>query len=271
MTDSLKFGTSGLRGLAADLTGGAARRFTAAFLAHLNSGPGGRVYLGRDLRASSPLILEDCAIAIRAAGLVPVDCGALPTPALALYAMALGGPAIMVTGSHIPADRNGLKFYVPAGEITKADEAGIATALSDAVPVGEGRAEDESALAGDRYRQRYRGLLDPKALSGWRIGVFEHSSVARDLLVSLLTRAGAEVVRLGRSESFVAVDTEAFSDALFGPRFGWIDQHRLDAIVSTDGDGDRPLVADETGTILRGDILGLLTAGHLGIATIVTP
>lgn len=271
MADSLKFGTSGLRGLAVELTGGAARRYTAAFLSHLNTAPGGRVYLGRDLRASSPLIVEDCAIAIRAAGLVPVDCGALPTPALALHAMALGGPAIMVTGSHIPADRNGLKFYVPAGEITKADEAGIAAALTEAVPAGEGRAEDESALAGDRYRQRYRGLLDRATLSGWRIGVFEHSSVARDMLVSLLTRAGAEVVRLGRSESFVAVDTEAFSDALFGPRFGWIDQHRLDAIVSTDGDGDRPLVIDGDGNFLRGDVLGMIAARFLGADRVVTP
>lgn len=269
--DSLKFGTSGLRGLATDLVGGAARRYTAAFLAHLGTAAGKRVYLGRDFRASSAAIVEDCAAAIRAAGLEPVDCGALPTPALALHAMANGGAAIMVTGSHIPADRNGLKFYTAAGEITKADEAGIATALSDTVPEGEGRAVDESALAGDRYRQRYRGLLEVTALNGWRIGVFEHSSVARDLLVSFLTRAGAEVVRLGRSAEFVAVDTEAFSDALFEPRFGWIDEHKLDAIVSTDGDADRPLVIDGTGEFLRGDVLGMIAARFLGADRVVTP
>lgn len=271
MADALKFGTSGLRGLAVELTDGAARRYTAAFLAHLGTVPGGRVYLGRDFRASSPAIVADCAAAIRAAGLVPVDCGVLPTPALALHAMALGGPAIMVTGSHIPADRNGLKFYVAAGEISKADEVGIVTALSDAVPEGEGRAEDESTVAGNRYRQRYRGLLDVTALNGWRIGVFEHSSVARDLLVSLLTRAGAEVVRLGRSETFVAVDTEAFSDALFEPRLDWIKEHRLDAIVSTDGDGDRPLLIDGEGNFVRGDVLGMIAARFLGADRVVTP
>ncbi len=271
MSDSLKFGTSGLRGLATELTGGAARRYTAAFLAHLGAGPGGRVYLGRDLRASSPAIAADCAVAIRAAGLEPVDCGVLPTPALALHAMANRAPAIMVTGSHIPADRNGLKFYVPGGEISKADEQGIAAALVDTVPQGQGGAVDESALAGDRYRQRYRGLLEATALAGWRIGVFEHSSVARDMLVSFLTRAGAEVVRLGRSDSFVAVDTEAFSDKLFEPRFNWIEAHRLDAIVSTDGDGDRPLLVDASGEFVRGDVLGLLAARFLGADRVVTP
>lgn len=271
MADSLKFGTSGLRGLAVDLTGGAARRYTAAFLSHIGRVAGGRVYLGRDLRASSPAIVADCAVAIRAAGLVPVDCGVLPTPALALHAMALGGPAIMVTGSHIPADRNGLKFYVATGEITKADEAGIAAALSDTVPAGEATTEDGSTAAGDRYRQRYRGVLDPALLRGWRIGVFEHSSVARDLMVSFLTRAGADVVRLGRSESFVAVDTEAFSDPLFEPCFGWIRQHGLHAIVSTDGDGDRPLLIDGEGNFVRGDVLGMLAARFLGADRVVTP
>ena len=274
MADSLKFGTSGLRGLAVDLVGNAARRYTAAFVHHLGTtgqAGSGKVYLARDYRESSPAIVADCAVAVRAAGLEPVDCGVLPTPALALHAMALGGAAIMVTGSHIPADRNGLKFYVPNGEITKDDEAGIAAALVDAVPQGSSAARDEYAQAGDRYRQRYRHLLGVEALKGWRVGVFEHSSVARDLLVSLLTRAGADVVRLGRSETFIPVDTEAFSDALFSSRFDWIAEHKLDAIVSTDGDGDRPLVIDATGEFVRGDVLGMIAARFVGVSRVVTP
>jgi phosphomannomutase len=274
MASSLKFGTSGLRGLAVDLVGDAARRYAAAFVHHVEAtGQAGsrKVYLARDNRESSPAIVADCAVAVRAAGFEPVDCGTLPTPALALHAMALGGAAIMVTGSHIPADRNGLKFYVPRGEISKDDEAGIAAALVDEVPDGPGAATDEYAQAGDRYRQRYRQLLGAEALSGWRVGVFEHSSVARDLLVSLLTRAGATVVRLARSETFIPVDTEAFSDAIFAPRFEWIAQHQLDAIVSTDGDGDRPLVIDATGEFVRGDVLGMVAARFVGVSKVVTP
>ena len=274
MADTLKFGTSGLRGLASQLEGQAARRYVAAFLGYLG-GRGlagqGEVFIARDLRDSSASIAADCAAAIAAAGLMPVDCGVLPTPALALHAMALGAPSIMVTGSHIPADRNGLKFYTPLGEITKQDEAGISAALTDAEIAGAAVAADGYAQAGDRYRQRYRHFLPPTALGGWRIGVFEHSSAARDLLCSLLTRAGATVVRLGREERFVAVDTEAFSDAIFQPRHDWISAHRLDAVVSTDGDADRPLVIDGGGDFIRGDALGLLTAQFLGADTVVTP
>ena len=275
MADGLKFGTSGLRGLASELTGVATRRYVAAFLTHLGKRKVvgySRVFFARDRRESSPAIARDVAMAIRAAGLIPVDCGVLPTPALALHAMAEGGPAIMITGSHIPADRNGLKFYTPQGEITKDDELGILGALVDAdVAEGSAEAEDGFALAGDRYRQRYRNFINTGALQAWRIGVFEHSSVATDQIASILHRAGAEVIRLGASPVFVPVDTEAFSDSTYEPRYGWIATHHVDAIVSTDGDGDRPLLIDGEGNFVRGDVLGLVTAGYLWADTVVTP
>ncbi len=275
MAGSLRFGTSGLRGLASELAGAEARRYAAAFLRHLEKrrvAGFSRVFLGRDLRASSAGIARDCAAAVRAAGLTAVDCGVLPTPALALHAMAEGAPAIMITGSHIPADRNGLKFYTPQGEITKEDELGILGALADAAPPeAPPEAEDGFAAAGDRYRQRYRSFLASDALAGWVIGVFEHSSVARDHLCSLLYRARAHVVRLGRSETFVPVDTEAVSDPIYEPRHDWIARHRLDAIVSADGDGDRPLIIDAKGNFIRGDVIGLIAARFLGADTVVTP
>jgi len=272
---SLKFGTSGLRGLAIELEGQQARRYVMAFLRHLagsGQGGGGKIYLGRDFRASSPAIAADCAAAIRHFGLEPVDCGTIPTPALAYHAMAAGCGAIMVTGSHIPADRNGLKFYSPAGEISKADEAGILEALSDAaiddsaVPVA-----DESAEAVERYVARFAHLLPPGALAGLRVGVFEHSTVARDLLVRILRHSGAETVSLGRTSQFVAVDTEAFGDAVLAPLAGWISSEKLDVLVSADGDGDRPLLMDGKGAFVRGDVLGLLAAQYLGASTVVTP
>src|SRR5690606_2121409 len=124
-----------------------------AFLRHVESlGQlgGGKVFLGRDFRYSSPAIAEDCAAAIAQFGLEAVDCGTIPTPALACHAMAAGCGAIMVTGSHIPVDRNGLKFYLPGGEISKADEAGIIAALSDApVPDSSQAIQDEAQVAAE--------------------------------------------------------------------------------------------------------------------------
>ena len=272
---SLKFGTSGLRGLSVELQGQAARQYVAAFLRHVGqmvSEPVHKVYLGRDFRPSSLAILHDCSVAIAAAGLEPVDCGALPTPALALHAIANGGVAVMITGSHIPADRNGLKFYLPTGEISKADEAGIVATLDgEDVPDVSVTLTDEAGLAVERYLARFTNVLPPGALAGKRIGVFEHSTVARDLLGQVLRHYGAETVSLGRIEGFVPVDTEAFGDDVFAPVQGWIAEHRLDALLSADGDGDRPLLVDEKGQFVRGDVLGLLTARYLKADCVVTP
>jgi len=93
--------------------------------------------VGRDLQPSSSDIAAQVMAAVGEAGLVAVDAGAVPTPALALAlgSMRAGHAAVMVTGSHIPADRNGLKFCLPTGEIAKTDEAAILAALGVARPV----------------------------------------------------------------------------------------------------------------------------------------
>jgi phosphomannomutase len=82
---------------------------------------------------------------------------------------------------------------------------------------------------------------------------------------------GANVTEVGRSDSFIPVDTEAVSDMALTAIAGWVAENRLDALVSTDGDGDRPLLADDTGRIIPGDILGQITARVTGAEAIVTP
>jgi len=126
-------------------------------------------------------------------------------------------------------------------------------------------------LALQQYRQRYTSLFAADLLTGWRVGVYEHSSAARDCLRDVLSALGADVVGLGRTDTFVPLDTEAVSEEDRRRGLAWAAEHHLDAIISTDGDGDRPLIADETGNWLRGDIVGLLCAHFLGADTVVTP
>ncbi|KQV44340.1 phosphomannomutase [Rhizobium sp. Root268] len=278
---SLKFGTSGLRGLSVDLDGPTAAIYATAFARYLMASglakTGDSIMIGRDFRASSPSISAICAGALSRAGFSVVDCGTVPTPALALYAGRNKAAALMVTGSHIPADRNGIKFYRPDGEIAKADEEAIgaeaARLMADAASIDAtpGTAEDGRAAAEAEFLARNTALLPPGALKGLRVGVYQHSTVARDLFVDVLSHYGADIVPLGRSVDFIPVDTEAVSPATVESLKGWAREHQLDAIVSADGDGDRPLVADETGLPLRGDLLGLIAARYLGASIAVTP
>lgn len=275
----MKFGTSGLRGLVSDLEGYASALYATAFARHLlETGriqTGDRVFVAGDYRPSSPDIAATCIGALTRAGLQPVNCGSIPTPALALYAMTAGCASLMVTGSHIPADRNGIKFYRPDGEIDKTDELEITRIAgeihSQIVDLTPGSAPNEEAVAMDAFLSRNRSILPMDALSGLKIGVYQHSTVARDALVDVISFYGAEVVALGYSNEFIPVDTEAVPSDTIELLRSWAKAHKLDAIVSADGDGDRPLVADETGTPLRGDLLGLIVAKFLDARIVVTP
>ena len=266
----VRFGTSGARGLVTDMTSDVCFAYTSAFLQAI-AVTSERVALAMDLRPSSPMIASACAAAIQQARLSVDFCGAIPTPALACYAQKQGIPAIMVTGSHIPFDRNGIKFYARTGEITKADEAAISQAVVTVPATGLTMTlPPVNRNAYQLYVDRHLQFFPPHALAGMKLGFYEHSSVARDLLNELLQQMGAEVISLGRTNEFVPIDTEAVSEADVQQARRWAEQYRFDAILSTDGDGDRPLLGDERGHWFRGDITGILCAQYLGAEAVVT-
>ena len=264
-----KFGTSGLRGLVTDLTPDLVAGYVRAFLRACPVGTG--LWIGHDLRASSPGLAGIVAAAARAVGVDVTACGAVPTPALALAAGRAGAAAIMITGSHIPADRNGLKFYTPQGEITKDDELVILAMLETVLPETTTVGGLAQADANAPYVARYVSAWDAEALAGMRVGVWTHSAVGRDVTMTTLKALGAEVVEIGRVDHFVPVDTEAVDAGTRRQLAAWAAEHRLDALVSTDGDGDRPLLADADGRMIAGDVLGQITAAALGAEVIVTP
>lgn len=276
--NSLKFGTSGLRGLATELNGLPAYAYSLAFVEMLRArgglNAGDRVFVGQDLRPSSPDIAALAMAAIEDAGFIPVNCGVLPTPALSYFAMAQQAPCIMITGSHIPDDRNGLKFYRADGEIDKEDEAAISAAyaaLPDDIGVRKAANLPTSDQAINAYAERYIKLFGANSLAGLKVGVYQHSSVARDLITEVLSALGAETTALGRSDVFVPVDTEALRPEDISLLAQWAGESHFDAIVSTDGDADRPLIADENGQFVRGDLVGAITAAWADADTIVTP
>ena len=264
-----EFGTSGLRGLATDLTDDLCATYAAAFVAL--HGAGGRLLIGQDRRESSPRITRAVAAGAISEGADVVDCGVLPTPALALAAQKAGAVAIMVTGSHIPADRNGLKFYTREGEFTKADEAPLreAVAARSAPEVASVEVPGDTSARAD-YVARYVKGLPPGILKGRRVGVWLHSSAASTVLPEILEGLGAAVVGLGASEAFVSVDTEAVDAEARATMAGWVSEHGLDALLSTDGDADRPLLVDDRGRVIPGDILGPITARWTGADEVVT-
>lgn len=270
-TSGVGFGTSGARGLVRDMTDRLCYAYTKAFLQEL-VGQAGPLVLGHDLRPSSPLIAAACAAGMRDMGYSVIYAGALPTPALAYFASTINAACMVVTGSHIPFDRNGLKFYRADGEITKTDEGLMRAAMVD-VPdeIFPFTLEIVDQRASIAYVNRYVDFFGRSSLTGMRIAIYEHSSVARDILHEILIGLGAEVLTLGRTDTFVPIDTEAVRQEDIAQAQTWAETHKFDAILSTDGDGDRPLIGDENGQWYRGDIVGILCAMYLKADTVITP
>ena len=267
----IAFGTSGARGLVTDFTDNVCGAFAQSFIHVMKQSFNfQRVAVGIDNRPSSQQMAAACIGALEVLGYTIDYYGVLPTPALAYQAMQDKLPAIMVTGSHIPFDRNGLKFYRPDGEISKKDEQAILhvsaqlTNFSAHLPVS-------SPVAASHYLERYLAIFPAQMLAGKRIGIYEHSSAGRELYHQIFRQLGADVVSLERTDTFVPIDTEAVAAEDQKKGLSWSEQYHFDAIFSTDGDGDRPLIADEKGQWLRGDIVGLLCAKALGIHNLVVP
>jgi phosphomannomutase len=316
----LRFGTSGRRGLLADLTQlevyicalGELRYLQALSPAAGGVPRGGRFYFAHDLRPSSVAVVNSPAArgglaqaiqqAIIDAGMEPVNLGPLPTPALMSYACERRCGSMMVTGSHIPFDRNGYKTNSARGELLKKDEAPVGEQVDrvrqELYAQGAARSPFDGrgllkrppqllpplAEARQAYLDRYLRFFSGGALRGLRLLVYQHSAVGRDLLVEVLQQLGAEVFAAGRSDTFVPIDTEAIDAAQLEvieqlAHEAWRAGGPFDAVVSTDGDSDRPLLVglERSGAgqlsarFFGGDLVGMVVAEYLGADAVVVP
>ncbi|MCZ4336713.1 phosphomannomutase [Shewanella colwelliana] len=269
-TSNIEFGTSGARGLVNDFSPQVSAAFAIAFLKSCLDYR--KLAIAIDNRPSSPDIALSCISAAKAIGVEVEYYGVIPTPALANIAILDACPAIMVTGSHIPFDRNGLKFYRPSGEISKTCELEIVNSCQEIPNITFiNQLPSISPRAEKAYVDRYLDFFPPTLLSKKRIGLYEHSSAGRDIYKKVFQALGANIVSLGRSDDFVPIDTEAVSEKDRLQARNWCNEFSLDSVFSTDGDGDRPLLSDQHGNYLAGDILGLLCASELNIQALSVP
>ncbi|MBI5282921.1 MAG: phosphomannomutase [Candidatus Solibacter usitatus] len=313
----LKFGTSGRRGLLVHLTQLEIYLNSLAELEFLLSLPaadggitkGDPFFVAADLRPSSTQydpahhgrgeIAQAILRAVHDAGMSPVYLGFIPTPALAAFAFSRGKGSIMVTGSHIPFDRNGYKTNTSRGELLKHHEAPIAQSVArvrarllaqpwSASPFDELGRFKSGAFAlppvnddgRDAYLRRYTDFFPPDSLSGLSILFYQHSAVGRDLVPAILESLGARVHRAGRSDAFVPIDTENIDAPQLAAIQSLLDQSSahgpFHAVISTDGDSDRPLIlgVDPNTSHVRffpGDLAGIVTAQYLHAGAVVVP
>jgi phosphoglucosamine mutase len=258
------FGTDGVRGVVGeDLTLELVERLGRA--ATLWSGRG-RIFVGRDTRASG-LELEDAlARGIASAGGNAVVAGVLPTPAVALLTLDLG---CIITASHNPPEYNGVKFFDRDGQKLTDEQEEQIEALLDQPATGGGEI-DEVGVATDSYLEH---VLDRfgSDLTGLRIGVDCANGAYSGLAPKAFEQLGAQVVAIGNEPDgtninmgYGATDLRALQEL--------VRSERLDLGVAFDGDGDRMLAVDGNGEVVDGDEIVAILALHLRVDSVtVTP
>jgi phosphoglucosamine mutase len=254
------FGTDGVRGVVGqDLTAELVQKLGKA--ATLWSGRG-RVFVGRDTRASGPELEAAFARGVVEAGGHAVLAGVLPTPAVALLALDLG---VVISASHNPPEYNGVKFFDRAGnKLTDESEEKI-EALLDATGPGGGTT-DRVGIATDSYLEHVVERFGTD-LSGLRIAVDCANGAYSNIAPKAFETLGAEVTAIGAepngeniNDGCGATDLALLQETV---RSGG-----LDLGVAFDGDGDRMLAVDGEGNVVDGDQILAILALHLDVSVV---
>jgi phosphoglucosamine mutase len=219
----------------------------------------GRVFVGRDTRASGIELEEAFATGISSAGGSAVLAGVLPTPAVALLALDVGA---VITASHNPPEYNGVKFFDRDGQkLTDVSEEQI-EALLDADPRGGGEI-NRIGVANDSYLEHIVERFGSD-LTGMKIGVDCANGAYSEIAPRAFEQLGAEVTTIGAepdgtniNQGYGATDLRALQHT--------VTSNSLDLGVAFDGDGDRMLAVDESGAVVDGDHIIAILALHLGV------
>jgi phosphoglucosamine mutase len=251
------FGTDGVRGVVGeDLTADLVERLGRA--SALWSGRG-RVFVGRDTRASGVELEDAFANGVASAGGSAVLAGVLPTPAVALLALDLGA---VISASHNPPEYNGVKLFDSDGrKLTDASEEQI-EALLDALPAGGGEI-DRVGVATDSYLEHIVERFGSD-LSGLRVAVDCANGAYSGLAPKAFEQLGATVQPIGADPDGhnINVGCGATDLALLQQV---VADGEFDLGIAFDGDGDRMLAVDAEGESVDGDQILAVLALDLGV------
>lgn len=284
------FGTDGVRALANGdlLTPEFALRLGRAVVTVLAEEGVERpvVAIGRDPRWSGPMLEAGLVAGITAAGGDAVLLGVLPTPAVA-HLTATGDlhAGAVISASHNPVEDNGIKFFGADGfKLTDVEEGRLEELLHDdrlagatpRRPTGTrlGRVYEEPAAIG-RYVEHLVAVAAHHDLSGLRLVVDAANGAASQVGPQVYRHLGADVVALHASPDGANINAgcgsthpEVIREAVVA--------YGADLGIAHDGDADRLICADHTGTEVDGDVILAILArdaqqrGTLGRGAVAT-
>jgi len=274
------FGTDGVRGLAnRDLTAELALDLSVA-AAHVLGDTGAfeghrpRAVVGRDPRASGEFLQAAVVAGLASAGVDVTVLGVLPTPGVALLTDRLGVDlGVMLSASHNPMPDNGIKFFAKGGhklddELEDLIEKRLAEPWDRPTGAGVGRVTIDLGRGTETYVEHLVSTIGT-SLEGLRIAVDCANGAASEVGPAALRRAGADVVVINASPDGLNINEKCGSTHPEQLQAAVV-AAGADLGVAFDGDADRCLAVDHTGTLVDGDqIMGILAVAMSEAGTLV--
>ncbi|CAN5295683.1 phosphoglucosamine mutase [soil metagenome] len=266
------FGTDGVRGLAnRDVTADLALRVAQAASVVLgaparHAGRRPVAVLARDPRTSGDFISAAVAAGFASSGVDVYDAGVIPTPAAAYLVADFGADfGCMISASHNPAPDNGIKFFARKGKKLDDDvEEQIEAALGEPflMPLGSdvGRIR-RFADAEDRYVVHLLSTL-PHTLEGIHVVLDCAHGAAAGVSPDVFTTAGATVTVMGNDPTGDNINDQVGSTHMQA-LIDTVLELGADVGIAHDGDADRCLAVDATGSIVDGDQIMAILATAL--------
>ena len=254
------FGTDGVRGVVGqDLTTDLVERLGRA--AAYWSG-GGRIFVGRDTRASGVELEQVLANGIASAGGNAVVAGVLPTPAVALLTLDLG---CVITASHNPPEYNGVKFFDRDGQKLPDSSEEEIEALLDRPAIGGGTI-DEVGVATDSYLEHIVERFGTD-LTGLHVVVDCANGAYSGIAPKAFEQLGARTTTIGDEPDGANINVGCGATDLRALQ-QTVTREEADLGVAFDGDGDRMLAVDANGEVVDGDQIVAILAVHRGVEVV---
>ncbi|RST30773.1 phosphoglucosamine mutase [Sphingomonas ginkgonis] len=262
------FGTDGIRGLtnSAPMTAETALKVGQAAGAHFLRGDHRhRVVIGKDTRLSGYMMESAMVAGFTSVGMDVVLLGPMPTPAVAMLTRSMRADlGVMISASHNPFADNGIKLFGPDGyKLSDEDELAIEARLEQepelARPELIGRAKRIDDARGRYIHFAKATFPEQLRLDGLKVVVDCANGAAYHVAPEALWELGAEVIPLGVKPNGTNINDKV------GSTYPQVMQETVVGSgahigLALDGDADRLIVVDETGTTIDGDQLMALIA-----------
>ncbi|WP_323793800.1 phosphoglucosamine mutase [Nocardioides sp.] len=282
------FGTDGVRGLAnghltAELAldlGVAAARVLVGHGEFTGRRP--LAVVGRDTRISGQFLEHAVVAGLASAGVDVLRLRVLPTPGVAYFTDLLGADVgVVISASHNPMPDNGIKFLAHGGvKLDDALEAEIEACLGQEWerPTGDavGRVEPHDGTVAQYAAYLVSTLDQPRdrPLAGLKVVLDCAHGAASEVGPRAFAEAGATVITIGDEPNGLNIN-DGYGSTHLEPLQAAVLEHGADVGFAVDGDADRCLAVDHTGTVVDGDqlmvvlALALHESGHLVDDTLV--